>query len=208
VKVCATADTHGYLPKVPPCDLFLIAGDFCPATNHNVAYQAGWLETKFKPWLESVPAKKIVGVAGNHDFIFERTPSFVPALPWTYLQDNYCIYEGLKIYGTPWQPPFCDWAFNARDEVREKYFSLINTDVNILVTHGPPYGYGDRVRSENVGCKFLRHRLDSLVELKLHVFGHIHENYNEWAFGKAKLANVAYVDENYLSVNPITKFEV
>ena len=29
-----------------------------------------------------------------------------------YLQDSSVEIYGLKIYGTPWQPEFCGWAFN------------------------------------------------------------------------------------------------
>ena len=29
-----------------------------------------------------------------------------------YLQDSSIEIYGLKIYGTPWQPEFCGWAFN------------------------------------------------------------------------------------------------
>ena len=29
-----------------------------------------------------------------------------------YLQDSSVTICGLKIYGTPWQPEFCGWAFN------------------------------------------------------------------------------------------------
>ena len=29
-----------------------------------------------------------------------------------YLQDSSVTLYGLKIYGTPWQPEFCGWAFN------------------------------------------------------------------------------------------------
>jgi hypothetical protein len=29
-----------------------------------------------------------------------------------YLEDNFVNVFGIKIYGTPWQPEFCGWAFN------------------------------------------------------------------------------------------------
>ena len=36
-----------------------------------------------------------------------------------YLQDSSVELFGLKIYGTPWQPEFCGWAFNLpRGQVR------------------------------------------------------------------------------------------
>ena len=36
-----------------------------------------------------------------------------------YLEDQEVTVEGLRIYGSPWQPEFCDWAFNLpRGEVQ------------------------------------------------------------------------------------------
>jgi len=31
----------------------------------------------------------------------------------TYLEDSECVVDGVRIYGAPWQPEFCGWAFNA-----------------------------------------------------------------------------------------------
>ena len=97
----------------PPCDLLLLGGDLCPVSNHDVAFQAEWLDTTFRRWLEAVPARQVVGVAGNHDFVFERFPiSSRATCRWTYLQDSGLTWEGLHLWGTPWQPWFFDWAFN------------------------------------------------------------------------------------------------
>ena len=118
MKIVAIADLHGVLPTIPACDLLLIAGDICPVTNHGVEFQADWLNTVFRSWLRSLThVHHIVGIAGNHDFVFERMPELVPRdLPWTYLQDELAEVAGLRIWGTPWQPWFFDWAFNGRPE--------------------------------------------------------------------------------------------
>src|SRR4051812_12302796 len=109
----ALSDLHGTLPEIAPCDLLLLGGDLCPVTDHRLSYQADWLDTTFRRWLEQVPARRIVAVAGNHDLVFEKAPYLLPRdLPWTYLQDSGCTWEGLQLYGTPWQPWFFDWAFN------------------------------------------------------------------------------------------------
>src|SRR6185437_2725231 len=100
------SDPHGYLPEVPACDLLLIAGDICPTGNHKPAFQAEWLDTTFRRWLESLrQVGKVIGVAGNHDFIFQDAPHLVPrGLNWLYLQDALAVYHDLRIWGTPWQP--------------------------------------------------------------------------------------------------------
>ena len=116
MKIAAVSDLHGILPEIPPCDLLLIGGDVCPLKDHKLRRQADWLGSEFRAWLERVPARKIVGVAGNHDFVFQHEPTWVPRdLPWTYLQDSGCEWEGLRFWGTPWQPWFFDWAFNLHE---------------------------------------------------------------------------------------------
>jgi Icc-related predicted phosphoesterase len=48
--------------------------------------------------------------------------------------------------------------------------------VDILVTHTPPFGFGDKiVRGRHVGCTFLRNQIDNVIQPKVSIFGHIHE---------------------------------
>src|SRR5947209_22361 len=127
--ISAISDQHGVLPAIPACDLLLIAGDVCPATNHGIDFQASWLNTEFRRWLQSLGhVKHIIGIAGNHDLIFEQAPFLVPSdLPWTYLQDSLTEVAGFRIWGTPWQPWFFDWAFNGRpDELQRKWLLMPN----------------------------------------------------------------------------------
>ncbi|XP_012279362.1 metallophosphoesterase domain-containing protein 1 isoform X2 [Orussus abietinus] len=61
-----------------------------------------------------------------------------------YLEDSEIILHGIKIYGTPWQPEFCKWAFNVpRGEPCLSKWDMIPSDTDILVTHTPPVGHGD-----------------------------------------------------------------
>src|SRR4051794_33499553 len=119
---------------------------------------------------------------GNHDFIFERQPDLVPkSLRWTYLQDSSVEIDGLKIYGTPWQPWFYDWAFNLSEEELAKKWEMIPASTDILVCHGPPRGYGDVTQdNRRVGSPSL---WDAIFRIRprLCVFGHIHEGRGRWA---------------------------
>src|SRR5947209_1459473 len=139
-SVAAVSDLHGMLPPVPACDLLLIAGDICPLRDHRPVSQAAWLDTDFRRWLQAVPARKVVLVAGNHDLVFQGAPHLVPRdLPAAYLQDSGLEWEGLKIWGTPWQPRFFDWAFNLDEPDLAAKWALIPEGTDLLVTHGPPY---------------------------------------------------------------------
>jgi 3',5'-cyclic AMP phosphodiesterase CpdA len=201
MKIVAVSDLHGFLPAVPPCDLLLLGGDLCPLRSHKDDYQAAWLDTEFRAWLGGVPARKVVGVAGNHDWVFQRRPDLVPRdLPWTYLQDQLVEWEGWRIYGSPWQPPFCGWAFNLDEAGRRAKWALIPDNTDILVLHGPPRGYGDGVPERGgvrlSGCPHLLRRIQE-VRPRLVIYGHIHEGRGVWRLGDTVLANVTRVDAGY-----------
>jgi Icc-related predicted phosphoesterase len=213
MKIVAVSDLHGVLPEVPACDLLLLAGDITPVENHKLDFQARWLDGEFRAWLERVPARKVIGVAGNHDFIFQRMPEAVPpGLPWTYLQDELTEWEGLKIYGSPWQPWFYDWAFNLYEPDLKPKWDLIPAGTDVLVLHGPPYGYGDGVPEgsgavRRCGSPSLTERIKE-VRPKLVVYGHIHEGRGEWRLGPTVLANVTLADVSYRPVYAPWVFEL
>jgi Icc-related predicted phosphoesterase len=207
IKVVAMSDLHGRLPpskSIPKCDLLLIGGDICG--HHGILDQSLWLHKEFKPWLTNLPAEKVIGVAGNHDFIWEKSPHMVPNLPWEYLQDDYCDFKGWKIYGSPWQLRFYDWAFNLDEPDLERKWSHIPDDVDILVLHGPPLGFGDLVtRQEHVGSPSLTEKIRE-IKPKLAIFGHIHPGFGVYQCGGSTLANVALVNDKYIWTNEPTVF--
>ena len=60
--------------------------------------------------------------------------------------------SSLSVFGSPWQPEFCDWAFNLpRGRACRDKWSCIPAGTDLLVTHGPPLGRGDE-------CLPARHR--------------------------------------------------
>ena len=195
LKIVASSDLHGYLPEIPDCDLLFLGGDICP--DGNELKQALWLDTVFRRWLRNVPARSIVGVAGNHDFVFQNRPDLTPALPWHYLQDSGIELFGLHIWGTPWQPVFFDWAFNLEEEQLEQKWQLIPSNTDILLLHGPPRGYGDRnSHDEHTGSPSLTRRILE-VQPRLAICGHIHEARGEYYIGHSLVANVSQLDLQY-----------
>ncbi len=196
-RICCISDTHGHFPEVPDCDLLLLGGDYCP-TNDG---QAWWFRDQFAPWLESLKVP-VIGVAGNHDFYFERFPYIAP-MKWTYLQDSGAEWAGFKIWGSPWQPRFYDWAFNLDEPDLAEKWKLIPDDIDILVLHGPPYGYGDFSNYGNVHCgsPSLLARIEE-IKPKLVIAGHIHPGYGHYNIGETIFLNCSLVDSKYKAVNP------
>ena len=199
MKLALTSDLHGYLPDIQPCDILLIAGDICPDLR-PIDRQADWLDSTFRGWLEEIPADMVVATWGNHDFIGQR--GFYPTLPWTILEDEITNIGGVSIYGSPWTPEFCNWAFMKPDEALARVWAEIPSNLDILMVHGPPYGCCDMtVGGERCGSKSLVKRLNELEDTgeapKLLVCGHIHEGRGSKKVGSSWIYNVAFVDERY-----------
>jgi len=209
-RVAAIADLHGFLPEIPPCDILLVAGDVCPTQDHRLDFQRWWLENSFSQWLGEIDAGVVLGIAGNHDFVAEAEPDLMRRLPWTYLCDETIEAGRLRIHGSPWTPTFYDWAFMQDDADLEAVWAAIPTDVDVLVTHGPPHQHGDLViDGHHGGSETLRRRLDELPQLQLHVFGHIHEAGGTLdRIGNALLANVSHVDFDYRPARPAAVFDL
>lgn len=127
-----------------------------------------------------------------------------------YLEDNLIELYGLKIYGTPWQPEFCKWAFNVpRGQSCLDKWDQIPAGVDILVTHTPPLGHGDLCCSGvRAGCVELLTTVQQRVKPKYHVFGHVHEGYGITSDGKIIYINASTCDINYLPHNLPVVFDV
>ncbi len=87
---------------------------------------------------------------------------------------------------------------------------MIPDGTDILITHGPPHGFGDaaprdRNSFENVGSPSLLKRIKE-VKPKLVVFGHIHEGRGQWHLGDTTLANVTLLDGRYRAVHDPVEF--
>jgi Icc-related predicted phosphoesterase len=197
VSIVATSDLHGQLPKIPPADLLLIAGDICP--NSSTTDQANWLDQTFRVWLDELPVQHVVGVAGNHDRLFEINSEIIPKdLRWHYLQDESITLFDLKIYGTPWQLPF--WgAFNLSDKMLVERYHAIEPYTDIVISHGPPFGILDEVpsyldTSHHTGSLALRNRI-LYVKPQLVVFGHIHEKHGTYFLDQTLCANVSLLND-------------
>lgn len=194
-RIIVISDTHGKESKlnIPEGDILIHAGDF---TRTGLEDEI----TQFSNWLGKLPHKHKIVIAGNHEITFdlenekELKESFygyshknqinfknTKALlkNCIYVEHNLIEVEGLKIFGTPYQPVFYHWAFNREEIDREKLMKEIPSDIDILITHGPPNGILDYVpRSKtHAGCKFLLKEVNERIKPRLHVFGHIHEAY-------------------------------
>ena len=195
MRIVCLSDTHDFHDRlvVPDGDVLLHAGD---ATMGGKPFQV----EAFARWFAARPHRHKIVVAGNHDWMFERTPTQARSLlrDVVYLQDDEITVDGLRIWGSPWQPWFHDWAFNLErgPQIAAKW-ELIPAGIEVLITHGPPAGILDRTsRGEDVGCADLRRELQR-IRPRLHVFGHIHEAYGTVEIDGTRYVNASICTERY-----------
>lgn len=207
MKVCCLSDLHGYLPEVPDCDLLLLGGDYCG--DHRDEY---FYSLAFSDWLQDLKNKgvTVIGVAGNHDFIFEKNRKFAESLPWIYLQDSGTSFNGLNVYGSPHQPRYFDWAFNLDEPELAVKWDLIPDNTDILLLHGPPHGISDfsPYGQEHTGSPSLLNRILE-IKPKLVVCGHIHSGNGIYKLDYGGiLVNAALCDESYRPTQKIHVVEL
>ncbi len=189
VRIVAVADTHTFEDDlvVPEGDVFVHAGDL--TRRGSLGQLAPVAE-----WIRRLPHRHKLVVAGNHDWCFVREPEEARALLGdgvVYLEDSGTTIDGVRFWGSPWQPEFNDWAFNLpRGAPLAEKWALIPRDTDVLITHGPPLGFGDTSSvGGRQGCEELLARV-RVVKPKLHLFGHIHEDGGVWHDGGTCFANV------------------
>jgi Icc-related predicted phosphoesterase len=182
MKIWHIGDTHGSHKdlKVPEgVDMVIFSGD---CSNPRNPYNNEPEVRDFLTWYDSLPIKYKVFVAGNHDSSIEFglvDKETFSNLNIVYLENDYTIIEGIKIYGSPLTPTFGDWAFMKSRSKISRYWDNIPEDSDIIVTHGPPKGILDLSHSftgvlEECGCGALRKKV-AKINPKFMLFGHIHD---------------------------------
>lgn len=201
VKIVCISDTHGQHSKleVPMGDLLLHAGDVSRRGSKKEI--VGFLD-----WFGALPHPHKIFIAGNHDFYFQdESPTEIEKIipnNVIYLNDSGVEINGIKIWGSPVQPWFYDWAFNRqRGAEIDKHWQLIPSDTDILITHGPAFGFLDETsRGEQVGCEELTKKIES-IKPSIFLCGHIHEAYGERTEGGVHYINASVLNLQYQLVN-------
>lgn len=207
MRFVALSDTHGkHNFDLPPGDVLLHAGD---VSSRGLKSEI----QRFLDWFSSLDYTYKIFIAGNHDFFFEEAPKeeIEAMIPdnLIYLNDSGVEIEGIKIWGSPIQPWFHDWAFNRkRGPEIQKHWDLIPSDSDIVITHGPAFGIHDRlVSGMPVGCEDLLPTLQRIAP-KVHLCGHIHEAYGERQVGETLFLNASILNVRYEIANVPIEFEL
>lgn len=204
MKIVIISDTHSFHNNLntsleaSTADMIIHCGDW--VGNHNNIDQY----KDFEKWFANIGNFKYrLLISGNHEKLMESKKYVITNKEITYLENTSIIIDGLKFYGSPYQPYFLNWAFNLKEDkdLRNNWIK-IPKDVDILITHTPPRTILDKANGSNLGCKMLKSFVQSLLpNLKLNCFGHIHESYGQKILNGVTYINAANVNENYKIVN-------
>jgi len=178
-----THGNHGQLTIPENINVVIHSGDF---SNYKDYYRNLPECNSFLDWYEQIEVPIKILVAGNHDAVPAKIGKkaffeLCAKRGIIYLENDYYDLNGFKIFGTPLQPNFNEWHFQKARHKLERYWKLIEDDTDILIVHGPPKGILDLSEDsshkiEQCGCKALRNEIYNRLNLKLCLFGHIHDN--------------------------------
>lgn len=201
MRIWAISDLHGMLPDSPKageCDIAVVAGDVCPDYTTGVTGQMAWVERKLKPWLASFPCPVYL-TAGNHDFLFFMWWDLKWPLPEWLKIDRVVEFQGVRFFFTPWSicPP--GWAFRIDEDYLRDRTEHWPTEIDVIVSHGPPEGPAGKSYEEQLGHRAL-HRYAVRSGARLVICGHIHEARGSYVRPEYWTQNVSYVDRLYRPV--------
>lgn len=229
MKLVVISDTHLLRQEainIPEGDVLIHCGDFLN--------QGGFKEMlRFLEWWKRLPHKRKLIVAGNHDRCLDEADEyFNPAAEQllkeckdtTYLRDSGVKIDTAQFWGSPWvaSPPR-GWGFLRDDKFRKAAFGAIPENVDVLITHTPPYGVLDGPCQTSIGmlrgagCPELRKELDR-IQPAMHFFGHVHERAGDILIARTGVRmeksvctifhNAANLNRKYLPYRPASVFEL
>jgi Icc-related predicted phosphoesterase len=205
MRIVCISDTHGKHSEItfPRGDVLVVAGDVSQYGTLGEFHE-------FNRLLKVLPYKHKILVAGNHDRSLELDRYPKEDINAYYLEDSEVIIEGIKFYGSPYQPEFCNWAFNLPrngPELQAKW-DAIPEDTDVLITHTAPYGILDPDYSgQSCGCEMLLHRVCK-VKPRYHIFGHLHEGYGKREGQTSSFYNCSLCNDQYRLMNKPIVFDI
>lgn len=199
MRLICVSDTHNEHSKlvVPDGDIFIHAGDYSDFGRSE--------ENKsFLTWMAALPHKIKVLVIGNHDrfkYLTDRPgENRLQKYKETYPSIRFWLHEGAEFDGKKF------YGCASFDDRYGEPIENIPHEVDVLITHCPPYGILDQTIpisafgpvdvGVSIGCKKILDVVDN-AQPRLHLFGHVHEQGGKkYRRGKTMCYNLSACDFN------------
>jgi Icc-related predicted phosphoesterase len=172
MRVIAFSDLHGswtgaqdIIAAAADADVVIGAGDFCNMRRGLPEAMAA---------LEPIAAKAVL-VAGNAESAEELRAATTARV----LHGEAATVAEIRLFGLGYAvpvTPFGSWSCDLSEETAEAMLAAL-TSVDILITHAPPKGLGDRTSSgAHVGSLAIRAAIER-VQPRFALCGHIHDSW-------------------------------
>ena len=193
MKILHLSDTHGChrrLKDLPEADVVVHSGDFCMVGSEQEAID-------FLNWFCDLPYAHKIFICGNHDDCLYGANIDGLDENVHYLCNSGGTIDGMKFYGVPMFMGDCI------TDRQNRNYANIPDDVDVLITHTPPYGVLDFDDEINYGSEELLQRV-SEINPRLHLFGHIHRQHGLTDNGITRFSNGAIMNEDYTDLQSIS----
>nr|MBD5376315.1 serine/threonine protein phosphatase [Bacteroides sp.] len=190
MKILHLSDTHGChrrLGDLPEADVVVHSGDFTMNGSEAEAID-------FMNWLCDLPYAHKIFICGNHDECLYGANIDGLDSEVHYLCNSGVEIDGVKFYGVPMFMGDCITDRQSRN------YGRIPGDTDVLITHSPAYGILDFDDGINYGSGELLARLSAL-NLKAHLFGHIHAQHGVMEHNGILFSNGAIINADYTNLN-------
>ncbi|MDE6295485.1 MAG: serine/threonine protein phosphatase, partial [Muribaculaceae bacterium] len=146
-------------------------------------------------WFCDLPYKHKIFICGNHDDCLYG--SNIDGLPDNvhHLCNSGIEIECVRFYGIPMFMEDCI------TERQSRTYENIPSDTDVLITHSPAYGILDFDDNIHYGSEKLLEKISTL-NLKAHLFGHIHAQHGIKIKDHTIFSNGAILPADYTSIFP------
>ena len=190
MKIVHISDTHGchhQLRNLPEADVAVHSGDFTMNGSQEEAID-------FMNWFCDLPYDHKIFICGNHDECLYRANIEGLDPNVHFLCNSGIEIEGIKFYGIPM------FLSDCVTERQIQNYAKIPDDTDVLITHSPAYGILDFDDGINYGSEELLEKISTL-NLKAHLFGHIHAQHGITTLSHTIYSNGAIMNSQYTTLN-------
>ena len=190
MKILHFSDTHNChnrLQNLPEADVVVQSGDFCMVGTEQEALD-------FLNWFCDLPYKHKIFICGNHDECLYRANIEGLDSNVHFLCNSSIEIEGIKFYGIPM------FLSDCVTERQNQNYAKIPGDTDVLITHSPAYGILDFDDNIHYGSEELLKKISTL-NLKAHLFGHIHAQHGITTLSDTIYSNGAIMNSQYTTLN-------
>ncbi|ROT12089.1 serine/threonine protein phosphatase [Muribaculaceae bacterium Isolate-105 (HZI)] len=190
MKIIHFSDTHNChhrLRDLPEADVVVHSGDFCMVGTEQEAID-------FLNWFCDLPYKHKIFICGNHDECLYGANIEGMDSNVHFLCNSGIEIEGVKFYGIPM------FLSDCITERQNQNYANIPDDTDVLITHSPAYGILDFDDNIHYGSEELLEKISTL-NLKAHLFGHIHAKHGIITLSDTIYSNGAIMNSQYTTFN-------